>query len=64
MVVHTLGTRMTDTPKRPASAVTSGRRLFVDGDPYSPWSRRWRDIVRGYASDLGGPDHLSNAQVS
>jgi len=25
--------------KRPRSAVTSGRKLFVEGDPNSAWSR-------------------------
>jgi hypothetical protein len=26
--------------KRPRSAVTSGRKLFVEGNPNSAWSRR------------------------
>jgi len=27
--------------KRPRSAITSGRKLFVQGDPNSAWSRRY-----------------------
>jgi hypothetical protein len=57
---------MTDAPKpkRPSSAVTSGRKLFVDGDPNSAWSRRYRDLIAGHISDLGGADLLSDAQIS
>lgn len=52
-------------PKRRASAVTSGRRLYVDeGDSNSAWSRRYRDLIAGHASDLGGRDTLSAAQFS
>ena len=51
--------------KRGASAVTSGRRLYVDeGDANSAWSRRYRDLIAGHASDLGGRDTLSAAQFS
>ena len=48
-------------PKRKSSAVTSGRRLFVEGDGRSPWSRRYRDLIAGHVSDLGGHDTLSEA---
>ena len=52
-------------PKRRASAVTSGRRLYVDeGDSNSAWSRRYRDLIAGHTSDLGGRDTLSAAQFS
>jgi hypothetical protein len=51
-------------PKRKSSAVTSGRRLFVEGDGRSPWSRRYRDLIAGHVSDLGGHDTLSEAQKS
>ena len=54
----------TATPKRQRSAVTNGRRLFVEGDGTSAWSRRYRDLVAGHASDLGGADILSAAQLS
>jgi hypothetical protein len=50
--------------KRPRSAVTSGSKLFVEGDPNSAWSRRFHDLVLGHVSDLGGADQLSEAQFS
>jgi hypothetical protein len=39
---------------RPSSAVTSGRRLFLDQNPHSPWSRRYRDLVKLFSRDLSG----------
>jgi hypothetical protein len=62
-----LGNTLRRTPsraKRPRSAVTSGRKLFVQGDPNSAWSRRFHDLVLGHVSDLGGADLLSEAQFS
>jgi hypothetical protein len=52
--------------ERKHSAVASGRRLFaIDGDPSSPSARRYRDLIAGHVSDLGGPDSgLSEAQLS
>ncbi len=50
--------------KRPRSAVTSGRQLFVNGDAKSAWSRRFHDLVVGHVTDLGGADLLSEAQFS
>jgi hypothetical protein len=50
--------------KRPRSAVTSGRKLFVAGDENSAWSRRFHDLVVGHVTDLGGADLLSEAQFS
>jgi hypothetical protein len=50
--------------RRPRSAVTSGRQLFVEGNPNSAWSRRFHDLVLGHASDAGGFDILSEAQLS
>jgi len=50
--------------RRPRSAITSGRRLFIEGDPSSPWSRRYHDLVQGHCNDLGGRDLLSEAQLS
>ena len=49
---------------RQRSAVTNGRRTFVDGDGNAAWTRRWRDLVRAHAVDLGGADILSEAQSS
>jgi hypothetical protein len=51
-------------PKRKSSAVSSGRRMFVQGDSASAWSRRYRDIVAGHVSDLGGRSSLSEAEIS
>jgi hypothetical protein len=50
--------------RRPRSAVTSGRKLFVAGDPNSAWSRRYHDLVVAHVNDLGGRDVLSEAQLS
>lgn len=44
--------------------MTSGRALFISGDPNSAWSRRFHDLVVGHVSDLGGADLLSEAQFS
>src|SRR5262249_51989154 len=48
------------------SQVTSGRRMFVEqlGDGRSAWARRWSDLTLAHASDLGGLDMLSEAQIS
>ena len=47
--------------RRPRSAVTSGRRLFVLGDPNSAWARRFHDLVVGHVADLGGRGELTEA---
>jgi hypothetical protein len=44
------------------SAVTNGKRLFVEGDGNSMWSRR--DLIAAHVVDLGGPELLSEAQAS
>jgi hypothetical protein len=51
-------------PPRQRSAVSNGRRLFVEADARSAWSRRYRDLIAAHSSDLGGADHLSEAQRS
>jgi hypothetical protein len=51
-------------PPRTRSAVTNGRRLFVEGDGNSAWSRRYRDLIAGHVSDLGGKSELSESQLS
>jgi hypothetical protein len=51
-------------PPRTRSAVTNGRRLFVEGDGNSAWSRRYRDLVTGHMNDLGGEDLLSESEKS
>jgi hypothetical protein len=51
--------------KRPASAVTSGRKLFFEGaDPNSEWSRRFRDLAGLHVADCGGSGALSAAKLS
>jgi hypothetical protein len=51
-------------PKRKSSAVSSGNRMFVQGDSSSAWSRRYRDIVASHVSDLGERPALSEAEYS
>jgi hypothetical protein len=51
-------------PAHVKSAVSTGRRLFVDGDGRSPWARRYRDLIELHADDLGGLSSLSEAQHS
>jgi hypothetical protein len=50
--------------KRPRSAVTSGRKLFVTGDSNSAWARRFHDLVQGHISDLGGRSIVSEAKFA
>ena len=68
-----LGTRagsLGDGAARPASKrrtrsrVTTGRRVFVEGDGNSRWARRYRDLIAAHCQDLGGVDLLSEAQTS
>ena len=60
----TEGGREKPRAKRPRSAVTSGRAMFVNGDPNSAWARRFHDLAVAHASDLGGADRLSSSQLS
>ncbi len=53
---HRNGLRRFSRAKRPRSAVTSGRELFIDGDPHSAWSRRFHDLIVGHATDFGDVD--------
>ena len=50
--------------RRPRSAVTSGRKQFVAGNPNSAWARRFHDLVVGHIQDAGGRDMLSEAQFA
>jgi hypothetical protein len=52
--------------KRPRlrSAVTSGRKKFVQGDSNSAWARRFHDLIQGHVSDLGGRSNMSEAQLA
>ena len=49
---------------RQRSAVTNGKRAFVDGNGNAAWTRRWRDLVTAHEQDLGGVGTLSEAQSS
>ncbi|MFZ2082196.1 MAG: hypothetical protein WAV38_37195 [Xanthobacteraceae bacterium] len=52
---------------RPRSAITSGRKLFDDGDPNSAWTRRFDDLLTAHISDISagqGADVLSAAQLT
>ncbi len=47
------------------SKVTTGRNVFVEGgDGRSAWAKRWNDLIFAHANDLGGPEVLSEAQIS
>jgi hypothetical protein len=50
--------------KRPRSAVTSGRRQFVTGNPNGAWARRFYDLISGHIQDAGGRDVISEAQLA
>src|SRR6516225_4003882 len=53
--------------RRPRSAITSGRQLFVQGDPNSAWARRYYDLCAHHIQDISrglGRDVLSEAQLS
>ena len=50
------------TKQRTRSAVTNGKRLFVQRTGDTRWARRFRDILYEITSDLGGPDILSEGQ--
>jgi hypothetical protein len=50
--------------RRTRSRVTTGRKVFVEGDGNSRWARRYRDLIAAHCQDLGGVDLLSEAQRS
>jgi hypothetical protein len=51
--------------QRRATQGTFAKRLFVEGgDGRSPWSIRWKDLIYSHATDLGGVEALSEAQIS
>jgi hypothetical protein len=56
--------RMKRGRRRPRSAITSGRKQFVNGDPNSAWARRFHDLVVGHIADAGGRDRISEAQFA
>jgi hypothetical protein len=58
------GHRERTRTKRPRSAITSGRTMFIGGDPNSAWARRFHDLVVGHVVDAGGRDAISEAQFA
>lgn len=50
--------------RRVRSALTNGSCLFgnAEVDERGAWSRRFRDLLHAYHSDLGGADRLSEGQ--
>jgi hypothetical protein len=62
--VATGSTAAKTMPAAQRSAVSNGHRLFVAADARSAWSRRYRDLILAHSSDLGGSDHLTEAQRS
>src|SRR5258707_5990896 len=53
-----------ERPKRPFSAVTSGRKLLLKGDVNSAWSRRYRDVIAALTNDLGGRGLIGEAKAA
>jgi hypothetical protein len=51
-------------PPRTRSAVSNGRRMFVEGDGNSAWSRRYRDLIIGHVNDMGGNALISESEKS
>ena len=47
------------------SRVSNGSALFVEKvDGRTPWARRFRDLIELHLADLGGPDHVNEAQCA
>jgi hypothetical protein len=44
--------------------LTNGRSVLIDIDGRSAIARRYKDIIGAHVSDLGGADHLSEAQLT
>ncbi len=51
-----------DNKKKGRSAVSNGSALFIEADGRTSWAKRFRDLVAGHISDLGGADTLSEGQ--
>ena len=61
---HGVQRRVASRTSKPRSAVSSGRALFIDGNPNSAWSRRYADLLVGHISDAGGMPMVSEAKMS
>jgi hypothetical protein len=64
MRTSTIRTTSDTRPSRIRSAVSNGRRMFVEGDGNSAWSRRYRDLIIGHVNDMGGDALLSESEKS
>jgi hypothetical protein len=51
-------------PRNLRAKVSNGTRLHAEADGRTVWSRRFRDLVLGHISDLGGRSILSEAQIA
>lgn len=56
--------RVRVAPSKLRSALTNGRSVLMDIDGRSAIARRYKDIIAAHVSDLGGADHLSEAQLT
>jgi hypothetical protein len=59
---NTIRTPSAALPASGKSAVTNGKRLFVDRPGDTAWHRRFRDVFDQILADLGGPEGLSEGQ--
>lgn len=51
-------------PRRQRSRITNGSALLPNVDGRGAWIRRTKDLIELHTSDLGGPDHISQAELS
>ena len=58
------GRNRAQAKRRLRSAVTNGSKTFLQGNGWSPWSRRQRDLIDMYVEDVGGRDALSAGKLS
>ena len=57
-------TKLYGRPLFGKSRITNGKELLPSVDGRSIWARRFRDLISLHASDLGGTDCLSQAELS
>jgi hypothetical protein len=51
-------------PAAQRSAVSNGTRHHISADGRTAWNRRRRDLIDGHICDKGGPDHISEGELS
>lgn len=54
--------RLNPTADHFRSAISNGRQIFKDVDHRSSWMRRLRDLILDQTNDLGGEEHVSEAE--